>query len=524
MIPVEVPIAKQCYGTENPAVFAAIPKGIESLLDVGCGTGSLMKWVRSTMGPEVHLEGITYSEEEASHAAHFADTVWSGDLNHFDFDRLGRFDCIVCSHVLEHLQWPERVLASLKEHLTANGRLIIALPNVLHFKSRYQLFRGRFRYTDQGVMDRTHFRFFDCASAQELVKAAGYGIESLGTPGYFPMPMVRKYVRPVAAAVDRVVTARWPGLFGIQFVMRCRRDPVVLSVLPATLPVSVVLTTYNRANLVGKTIESILNQTFRDFELIVCDDCSSDSTEQVCAEYARRDLRVRYIRNGQNVGMPENLNTGIRAATGAYIANIHDGDTYCPTLLERWKRALDEAPEAAFVFNQYRIVDAAGSEMKVYRESFPPSFTGSLLIDAYFRRWRFDSPVYGTVMARRSAYFEMGLFDPRFRFIADVDMWLRLADRHEVAFVPEPLIDIPARDVLPSNWQGWHKTHHKMLRQIMWEARLRHNRRRPVMKVFEVTRHAWFLLANRGWLILVRLKHTLVKAKHGLQRSTAPAI
>jgi glycosyltransferase involved in cell wall biosynthesis len=409
----------------------------------------------------------------------------------------------------------------LKEHLTATGRLLVALPNVLHFKSRYQFLRGRFRYTDQGVMDRTHFRFFDCASAQDLVRASGYGIEALGTPGYFPMPMVRRFIRPVGAALDKVATARWPGLFGVQFVMLCRRTPAVR---PDALPVSVVLTTYNRANLVGKTIESILNQTFRDFELIICDDCSSDSTEQVCTEYARRDPRVRYIRNNKNVGMPENLNSGIREARGAYVANIHDGDTYCPALLESWKRALDEAPQAAFVFNEYRIVDATGAEVTVHRQPFPAAFPGSLLIDEYFRRWRFDSPVYGTVMARRSAYFEMGLFDPRFRFIADVDMWLRLADRHEVAFVPEPLIDIPARDVLPSNWQGWHQTDHKLLRQIMWEARLRHHRRRPVRKAFEVSRHAWFSLANRGRLILMRAKHTLMKAKHGLQRSTVPMV
>ena len=125
------------------------------------------------------------------------------------------------------------------------------------------------------------------------------------------MPVVRKTSGRWLRRSIKLLTATWPGLFGVQFVMRCRRDA---DTLPDTLPVSVVLTTYNRASLVGKTIESILNQTFRDFELIVCDDCSSDSTEQVCAEYAGRDPRVRYIRNNKNVGMPKNLNTGIRGS------------------------------------------------------------------------------------------------------------------------------------------------------------------------------------------------------------------
>lgn len=310
----------------------------------------------------------------------------------------------------------------------------------------------------------------------------------------------------------------------MQFVLECRTNPVPGGGIPdaraeqAAPPVSVVLTTWNRAALVGKTIESILNQTFRDFELIICDDCSPDSTAEVCAEYVRRDSRVRYIRHEANLGMPGNLNAGIRAARGAYVANLHDGDLYCPTLLEKWKQALDSAPSAAFVFNQYRIIDAAGSEVKVYRQGFPASFEGSLLVEDYFRRWRFDSPVYGTVMGRRSAYIELGLFDARFRFIADVDMWLRLADRYEVAHVPEPLIEIPARDVLPSNWEGWRGTpHYKMLQQIMWEARLRHYRRRPLQKALEIARHTCFSLANRGWRMLV-------KVKHGLQRSEAAAV
>jgi glycosyltransferase involved in cell wall biosynthesis/SAM-dependent methyltransferase len=500
------------YDTENAEVFSAIPTTIYSLLDVGCGTGALMRWVQTNIGKHVHLEGITYSDEEAAVARLHADRIRTGDLNDFDFDSLGRFDCIVCSHVLEHLNWPERILSALKPHLAEGGCMIVALPNALQYKLRWQFLRGRFRYTDQGPMDRTHFRFFDSGSAREMVRNAGYQIQSLRTPGHLPLPGIRRIAEPLAKAADGFASAQWPGLFALQFVMRCGAERVRATARREALPVSVVLTTYNRAGLVGQTIESILNQTFRDFELIICDDCSPDSTESVCREYARRDPRVRYIRNETNLGMPGNLNAGILASSGIYIANLHDGDLYHPTLLEKWKNALDESPNAAFVFNRYRIVDAAGHEVTTFGEVFPRSFSGGRLIEEYFRRWRFDSPVYGTVMARRSAYREAGFFDPRFRFIADVDMWLRLAEGHDVAYVPEPLIDIPARDVLPSNWDGWHSTSdHRMLRRIMWEARLRHCRN-PLRKALEVVRHGLFSAANDSWLMLVRARHSLRRA------------
>ena len=105
---------------------------------------------------------------------------------------------------------------------------------------------------------------------------------------------------------------------------------------PGTPKVSVVLTTYKRAHLLPATIDSILAQTFRDFELVISDDCSPDETEKGGREYERSDARVRYRRGAKNVGMPGNLNAGILATSGEYIANLHDGDEYDPTLIERW--------------------------------------------------------------------------------------------------------------------------------------------------------------------------------------------
>src|SRR6478735_5455523 len=96
----------------------------------------------------------------------------------------------------------------------------------------------------------------------------------------------------------------------------------------SNLPVSVCLTTYNRASLLPGTLDSILAQRFADFELIIGDDCSTDGTEELCRAYARRDSRVRYVRNERNLRMPGNLNSALQRATGEYVANLHDGDVY----------------------------------------------------------------------------------------------------------------------------------------------------------------------------------------------------
>jgi len=72
-------------------------------------------------------------------------------------------------------------------------------------------------------------------------------------------------------------------------------------------PVSVVLTTYNRASLLRETLESILKQSYGDFELIISDDCSTDNTESICREYSQRDPRIQYYRNENNLDMPGNL-------------------------------------------------------------------------------------------------------------------------------------------------------------------------------------------------------------------------
>jgi glycosyltransferase involved in cell wall biosynthesis len=278
-------------------------------------------------------------------------------------------------------------------------------------------------------------------------------------------------------------------------------DQTALSFQAEKAPkVSVVLVTYKRAHLLPATIESILAQTFKDFELIICDDCSPDETETVCKQYEKHDDRVRYRRGQKNVGMPGNLNAGIIASSAEYIANLHDGDIYDPKLLEKWLAALEAYPRAAFVFNAYRDLDRHGNTVRIWRAPLGPCVPGSLLLEKiYFRRWRFNSAVWGTVMGRRSAYLDVGLFDLRFGFVSDVDMWMRLAERFDVAYVDEPLIHLASREAAPHLWdKSVDVSIQAHIAQMFWEARVRHFRRRPVRLSLEIARHISFLVADRS--------------------------
>ena len=210
-----------------------------------------------------------------------------------------------------------------------------------------------------------------------------------------------------------------------------------------SIPVSICLTTYNRGHVLPASIDSLLAQSFGDFELIISDDCSTDGTGEICRAYAARDPRIRYCRNETNLRMPGNLNAAIARARGSYVANVHDGDVFRPDLIEKWKSALDELPTAAFVFNQYQSFDAQGRP-RIDRAPLEQRRDARELALHFFRT--FTSCVWGTVMTRREAYEAAGPFNPDYGFISDVDMWLRLARDHDVAYVAEPLITITPRE------------------------------------------------------------------------------
>ncbi len=221
---------------------------------------------------------------------------------------------------------------------------------------------------------------------------------------------------------------------------------------------SVCLTTYKRARLLDRTLASLVAQTRQPDELIISDDASPDATAEVVETWRPAFRHLVYRRNPSNLYMPGNLNASIGAATGEYIANLHDADEFSPHLLEKWEAALDAHPSAGFAFCgvssgkmplqgndpvatrlNRSTVTYGYSGAKVYLHDVEPLTPGRV----FFERHLMHAPysiVWGNVMARREAYARLLPFDSHIGWVADVDMWMRMCGDFDVAYVREPLI------------------------------------------------------------------------------------
>lgn len=194
--------------------------------------------------------------------------------------------------------------------------------------------------------------------------------------------------------------------------------------------VSVVMPVRNGEAFLREALDSILAQTFRDFELIVIDDGSSDGTPAIIAEYAARDSRLRAIRQEAS-GLTQSLNRGWRSAAGEYVARMDADDVALPDRLEHQVEFLDGHPEVAVVGTTVIEVGPDGKELRVVR--FPED-------EAAIRRElrRSNCLVHASVMVRRAALEEVGGY--RLDQVEDYDLWLRIAERHALANLPQPLL------------------------------------------------------------------------------------
>ena len=202
------------YSALNLEVAAAVPHSARVVLDLGCGDGALGAFLKARQTCVVH--GVTHSQQEADRAHSVLDRVERADLDSSDWSAPGAgYDAIICSHVLEHLRDPPTVLGKLKRLAAPECTLVVALPNAVHWRQRLAFAQGRFRYTDGGILDRTHLRFYDWTTARALVEGGWLLIEAKAT-GHFPLLW---RLPGLGVGLDRLACRLAPNLIGEQFVL-----------------------------------------------------------------------------------------------------------------------------------------------------------------------------------------------------------------------------------------------------------------------------------------------------------------
>jgi glycosyltransferase involved in cell wall biosynthesis len=203
-----------------------------------------------------------------------------------------------------------------------------------------------------------------------------------------------------------------------------------------TPKVSIIIPTYQRAHLIGLTLQSALNQTFRgDYEIVVIDDGSTDNTGDVVRAIAPN---ARYIWQ-ENVGIPEVLNVCVREARGEYISFLGSDDALAPTALEQEAVILDANAKVGLVHSAAWLMDDAGRLTQLLRPSFARESyvrTGYAEIADLLMS---NHIVATTVMVRKRCFEECGYFDRRFGLYEDWNMWTRIFKRWDAAYVHQPL-------------------------------------------------------------------------------------
>ena len=194
--------------------------------------------------------------------------------------------------------------------------------------------------------------------------------------------------------------------------------------------ISIVLPVYNGAKYLRQSIDSVLSQTYQNWELLILDDCSTDDTPNIAKEYLQKDSRIRYYRNEQNLRLPRNLNKGFSLAQGDYLTWTSDDNRYRPTALERMYTALKQSPNAQFSFASCRIIDGDDNEVEY------------IMVDQESHRRIVGQDTVGACfMYTRKAYEATGEYDPEMILVEDFDYWQRIFMRFDTVAIEEILYD-----------------------------------------------------------------------------------
>lgn len=207
-----VPLNERPQGGHARLLSLALADGPGDVLDVGCSSGYLAAPLAAA---GARVVGIELDPGAAEAARSFCADVLVGDVESMELPlESASFDAIVCGDLVEHLRDPTTTLERLRPLLRPGGRLVLSTPNVANWAMRLSLLGGRWRYTDRGILDRTHTHLFTRKTLAETVDAAGYRVLELDHTA--PVPLIGT---PAVERTAHAITRVRPSLLAYQFVL-----------------------------------------------------------------------------------------------------------------------------------------------------------------------------------------------------------------------------------------------------------------------------------------------------------------
>lgn len=190
-------------------ILPYLPQRCLRVLDVGCGAGATLSLVRERVAPE-WIGGVEPNALAAGHARDLCDRLWEGGVEAAELEAeipRGTLDLVLCLDVLEHLVDPWAEVRRLSALLGAGGRLIVSVPNIRNWKFIWRLLaKGDFHYTDAGLLDRTHLRFFTPETAVELALSGGLALVHAGSATAYGRAELRRWlIRASAGRLESLI-------------------------------------------------------------------------------------------------------------------------------------------------------------------------------------------------------------------------------------------------------------------------------------------------------------------------------
>jgi glycosyltransferase involved in cell wall biosynthesis len=205
--------------------------------------------------------------------------------------------------------------------------------------------------------------------------------------------------------------------------------------------ISVIIPTYNRARLLPRAIESVLKQTFTDFELIIVDDGSTDNTKEVINSYIKKDNRITYVYQENSGGPAKPKNTGIKIAKGEYIAFLDSDDEWLPSKLEKQYKLYEDNNNKN---NNIGLVGCGSINIRNKKEIYIP--IKSLNANSKKLLIRCVPHSSSSIIIKRSIFKKVGLFDENIKIGEDRELYIRINKKYKFLFIQEPLFNYYIHD------------------------------------------------------------------------------